>query len=85
MKRLPFHQLPRVAKFAVGLAFNNAWWSIEEFVINRKGLWKYMPLYKVDDPCVWDLAVLLITVFGLWQLSRRGAAKLAEGEPAGLA
>jgi hypothetical protein len=85
MKRLPFHQLPWVAKFAVGLVFYNAWWSIEEFVINRKGLWKYMPLYKVDDPCLWDLAVGLIIVFGLWRLSRRGTSKLPEGEPAGLA
>ena len=38
-----FYQLPLVVRIAVGLVFNNAGWSIEEFVINRLGLWKYMP------------------------------------------
>ena len=71
MDRLSFRQLPLIAKIAVGLVFNNAWWSIEEFVIDRKGLWKYMPYYRVGNGCVWDLAVALITVIGLWHLSRR--------------
>jgi len=35
MGTLAFKQLPLVVKIAVGVVFNNAWWSIEEFVINR--------------------------------------------------
>ena len=31
----------------LGIVFYDAWWSIEEFVIDRHGLWKYMPDYKV--------------------------------------
>jgi hypothetical protein len=68
---MPFRQLPLIVKIAVGLVFNNAWWSIEEFVIDRHGLWKYMPYYRVANPCIWDLAVGTVTVFGLWRLSRR--------------
>ncbi len=68
---MPFRQLPLIVKIAVGLVFNNAWWSIEEFVIDRHGLWKYMPYYRVANPCIWDLVVGLITVFGLWRLSSR--------------
>ena len=70
MDKVTFGQLPLVSKVAIGLAFNNAWWSIEEFVIDRHGIWRYMPGYRVADPCVWDLAVALITIFGLWWLSR---------------
>ena len=66
-----FRQLPLVVKIAVWFVFNNAWWSIEEFVIDRHGVWKYMPYYRVADPCLWDLAVALIVGFGLWRLSRR--------------
>ena len=69
MESLPFHQLPWVVKVAVGVAFNNAWWSIEEFVINRYAIWKYMPYYRVAGPCVWDLTVGLITVFLIWRAS----------------
>jgi hypothetical protein len=71
MDTLSFRQLPLVVKIAVWLVFNNAWWSVEEFVINRNGLWKYMPYYRVADPCVWDLAVALLTGFAILRLSRR--------------
>src|SRR5215467_6658484 len=57
MNTLSFRQLPLIVKIAVGIVFNNAWWSIEEFVIDRRGLWKYMPYYRVANPCVWDLIV----------------------------
>jgi hypothetical protein len=52
---------------------NNAWWSIEEFVIDRKGLWKYMPYYRVGNGCVWDLAVALIVGFAIWRVFTEAA------------
>ena len=70
METLRFRQLPLVIKTAVWLVFNNAWWSIEEFVIDRKGLWKYMPFYHVADACVWDLAVALVTLAAICWASR---------------
>ena len=62
MEAVQFRQMPLIVKIAVGLVFNNAWWSIEEFVIDRKGLWKYMPYYRVANGCVWDLGVAVITI-----------------------
>ena len=75
MDTLSFRSLPLVVKIAVGLVFNNAWWSIEEFVIDRRGLWKYMPYYRVANACVWDVAVALITVFAIWRMSRPRAPR----------
>jgi hypothetical protein len=72
MERLSFKQLPFAVKIAVSIAFYNAWWSIEEWVIDRHGLWKYMPYFKVGDPCLWDLGVALIIAVGIWHSSRRG-------------
>jgi len=71
MGTLSFGQLPTIAKVAVGIAFYDAWWSIEEFVIDRYGLWRYMPYYRVSDLCVWDLAVALLIIVGLWRLARQ--------------
>jgi hypothetical protein len=73
MGTLSFRELPTIAKVAVGIAFYDAWWSIEEFVIDRYGLWRYMPYYRVSDPCVWDLAVALLIIVGLWRLARQRA------------
>jgi len=37
METLSFQQLPLVVKIAIWVVFNNAWWSIEEFVIDPQG------------------------------------------------
>lgn len=72
MDTLKFRQLPVAVKVAVGIVFMNAWVLIEQLVIDRYGIWKYMPHYKVTDPCVWDLAVALIISVAVWRASRRG-------------
>ena len=60
-----------------GLECASAKWflrkCLEEFVMNRSGFWRYMPYYKRDDACVWDLSVFLLIVAGLWAHSRRRA------------
>jgi hypothetical protein len=54
MMAFSFQQLPLMVKIAIGVVFYSAWWSIEEFVIDRHGLWKYMPYYEVADLCIWN-------------------------------
>jgi len=76
MERISFRQLPLVVRLAVGVAFLDAWVSFEEFVVDRHGLWRYMPLYRVGAFCVWDLAVTLGIGFSIWWASRTpGAAR----------
>jgi hypothetical protein len=58
-----------VVKVATGVASFTLWMCLEEFVIDRSGFWRYMPYYKKGDACVWDLAVFLLIVTGLWGLS----------------
>jgi hypothetical protein len=56
------HHLPLIAKIAIGTTFLNAWVIFEETVVDRYGLWRYMPFYRVGLFCVWDAAVLAITL-----------------------
>lgn len=77
MQNLTFRQLPWVVRVAVGIAFLNAWVNIEQLVIDRYGIWKYMPYYKVGDACVWDLTVSIIIVFAIWRASRRSEGQAA--------
>jgi hypothetical protein len=75
MAKRTFGELPLTAKIAIGVAFYNAWWSIEEFLIDRSNVWRYMPDYRVGKLCIWDLTVALVTLIGLWWLSRPRAAR----------
>lgn len=75
METLKFKQLPLAVKIAVGLVVNNAWWSIEEFVIDRHpGLWKHMPYYRTANVCVWDLTVAVISTIVIWWASMQRAS-----------
>jgi hypothetical protein len=59
MKRVFFAELPWTVRVILGLAVFNLWWSFEEFVIDRFGIWRYLPDYKFGRFCVWDLTVVL--------------------------
>lgn len=73
MDPVPFKRLPLIVKITAGVAFFNSWVLFEEIVVDRQGLWRYMPFYRVGDFCVWDLTVGLLILLGLWRLSYRGA------------
>ena len=54
--------LPLIAKIAIAMTFMNAWVIFEETVVDRHGLWRYMPFYRVGLFCVWDAAVFAVTL-----------------------
>jgi len=54
--------LPLIAKIAIAMTFLNAWVIFEETIVDRHGLWRYMPFYRVGLFCVWDAAVFAITL-----------------------
>jgi hypothetical protein len=54
--------LPLIAKIAIAMTFLNTWVIFEETIVDRHGLWRYMPYYRVGLFCVWDAAVLAVTL-----------------------
>jgi hypothetical protein len=62
MKKSTAPSLPLIAKIAIAMTFINTWVIFEETVVDRHGLWRYMPFYRVGLFCVWDAAVLAVTL-----------------------
>jgi hypothetical protein len=62
MKKSTTRRLPLIAKIAIGTTFINAWVIFEETIVDRHGLWRYMPYYRVGLFCLWDAAVFAITL-----------------------
>jgi hypothetical protein len=50
----------RIVKAAVWLTLLDAWVLFEEVVVDRVGVWKYMPLYRVGAFCTWDAAATIV-------------------------
>lgn len=71
MSKEPAPRLPLIAKIAIALTFFNSWVLFEETVVDRHGLWRYMPFYKVGIFCTWDILALLIIVPGVWYALRK--------------
>jgi hypothetical protein len=65
MKTSTTPPLPLIAKIAIAVTFINTWVIFEETVVDRHGLWRYMPFYRVGLFCVWDAAVLAVTLLVL--------------------
>jgi hypothetical protein len=63
---------PRIFAFVLGLTLLNSWVLFEEVIVDRHGLWKYMPFYRVGDPCVWDLAAVVTIALLVTRLRRTG-------------
>ena len=62
MKKSTTPPLPLIAKIAIAITFINSWVIFEETVVDRHGLWRYMPYYRVGLFCAWDAAVLAVTL-----------------------
>ena len=60
MKTSTTPPLPLIAKIGIAMTFVNTWVIFEETVVDRHGLWRYMPFYRVGLFCVWDAALLAV-------------------------
>jgi hypothetical protein len=49
-----------IVKIAIAMTSINTWILFEEIVVDRHGLWRYMPFYRVGLFCAWDFSVLTV-------------------------
>jgi len=75
--------LALIAKIAIAMTFINTWILFEETVVDRYGLWRYMPFYRVGLFCAWDAAVFAIALLllGVSMVRRRNDPMLPTTTP----
>ena len=64
-------RFPGIVTFAVWLTFFNTWVLFEETIVDRYGLWEYMPYYRVGKLCSWDIGAMALLGFLVWRAFRR--------------
>ena len=65
MTNITFRDLPLPTRIATLLTYFWSWVLIEELVIDRHGLDRYLPLYRVGQLCTYDLVAVVVLVW-LW-------------------
>jgi len=66
----PKVRVPLLVRIAVVVTFYNSFVLFEELVVDRRGLWRYLPFYKLGQFCIWDLAAIVgisFVVFNEWR------------------
>jgi hypothetical protein len=76
----PFRKYPFILRAAVVVTFFNTWVLFEETVIDRYGLWEYLPYYRVGKLCAWDIGALALIIWGVWAAFRRLRKQTAAAE-----
>jgi hypothetical protein len=64
-------EFPLLLKVAVAVTFFNTWILFEETIIDRHGLWEYLPYYRVARLCAWDIGAAVLIVSTVWWAFRR--------------
>lgn len=70
MSNLKFRDMPWSIKLVTGVAWACAWLLFEDDIVEKGGLWHYMPFYKIAEACIWDAAVLSLIVACLYLFGR---------------
>ena len=75
MQQIPFRSLPTLAKFGIGAGILFVWALFEREIIERFGIYQYMPLYRVDGICAWDILAIAVIYGSFIYLSRRPSSE----------
>ena len=71
MSRLGFHRMPWIVVLVSGITLFNSWVLFAELVVDRYGLWRFLPLYRRGDLCLYEPLVAVMIAAGLYGLTRR--------------
>ena len=67
---IDFKSLPLIVRLGAVANLFIGWVLFAEFVIDRYGIDRFLPLYRVADLCVYDLAAIGGCVFAWRRLNR---------------
>ena len=77
MNKFHFGSLPVLAKFGIGAGLLFVWILLEREVIEPLGIYHYMPFYRVEGVCAWDVLVTILIIGGIVYMSKRPTTRIS--------
>jgi hypothetical protein len=71
MEKLHYGALPAFAKFGIGAGVLFIWTVFEHEVIERFGIYQYMPFYRVGAICAWDILAITVIIIASIVMSKK--------------
>lgn len=73
-KKTEIASIPGIFKIGLWLTFFNTWVLFEETIVDRYGLWAYLPYYRLGKLCAWDIGAAILLGVLVWRVFRRTKA-----------
>jgi hypothetical protein len=73
MQNLQSNPLAGLMKFGAGAGIFFLWTLLEKQIIEPFGIYRYMPFYRVEGVCAWDVLVAILIVVAFVRLGKRSA------------
>ncbi len=64
-----------LVRFGAGAGVFFVWTVIEKQIIEPFGLYRYMPFYRVDGICTWDILAIAVIFAAFIRSERRSGTK----------
>ena len=67
---IAFRNLPLIVRIATLVTLFDTWVLIEELMIDRQGLDRFLPFYRFGELCAWDLSAAALLLMLWWRLHK---------------
>ena len=73
MQNIQPKSLANLVKFGAGAGIFFLWTLLEKQIIEPFGIYRYMPFYRVEGVCAWDVLVAIVIIVTFVRLDKRSA------------
>ena len=74
MQKIQFGALPRLVQFGAAAGIFFLWTGFEKQIIEPLGIHRYMPFYRVEGICAWDILAMTVLAATFVVLNKRSSA-----------
>ena len=73
MRQIQLGAIPSLVRFGAGAGILFVWTLFEKQIIEPFGIDQFMPFYRVDGICAWDILAITVIAFAFVRLGKRSA------------
>lgn len=76
MQQVQLGALASLVRFGAGAGIFFVWTVIEKQIIEPFGIYQFMPFYRVDGICAWDVLAIIVIAGAFAMLGKRSATEI---------
>jgi hypothetical protein len=76
MQKPQSNPLPGLVRFGAAAGIFFVWMLFEKQIIEPFGIYRYMPFYRIEGVCAWDVLVAILITVAFVRLGKRSSIEI---------